>query len=151
VACSRLLSGLYRRVSSRDQRMRRAKDQDEEGRGPGGPEHPRTKGPGDQGTGGPRSWGATEIGRKISWRLRIKGADIIHQLYSIWSRKVRVEYNIMIGLGRVLSYIISVGKRPIIKLPSPGLPRNGKLRLENVFLVGPLHHLVKRSDFDGFA
>ena len=35
-----------------DQRMRRVKDQDEEGKGPGDQEDPGTRGPRDQGTNG---------------------------------------------------------------------------------------------------
>ena len=56
VAYSRLLSG-SERVSSGDQRMRRVKDQDEEGKGPGDQEDPGTRGPEDQGTKGPRDQG----------------------------------------------------------------------------------------------
>ena len=49
------LSGWFR-VYLGDQRMRRVKDQDEEGKGPGDQEDPGTRGPrdpGDQGTRGP--------------------------------------------------------------------------------------------------
>ena len=41
------------RVYLGDQRMRRVKDQDEEGKGPGDQEDPGTRGPEDQGTKGP--------------------------------------------------------------------------------------------------
>jgi hypothetical protein len=52
VAYSRLLSGSYR-VSSGDQRMRRVKDQDEEGKGPGARDRDQgIKGPEDQGPAG---------------------------------------------------------------------------------------------------
>ena len=40
-----------------DQRMRRVKDQDEEGKGPGDQEDPGTRGPRDQGTKGPEDQG----------------------------------------------------------------------------------------------
>ena len=52
MAYSRLLAG-SERVSSGDQRMRRVKNQDEEGKGPGDQEYPGTRGPEDQGTRGP--------------------------------------------------------------------------------------------------
>jgi hypothetical protein len=56
VACSRLLSD-SERVSSGDQKMRRVKDQDEEGKGPGDQEDPGTRGPEDQATRGSRDQG----------------------------------------------------------------------------------------------
>ena len=45
------------RVYLGDQRMRRVKDQDEEGKGPGDQEDPGTRGPGDQRTRGPKDQG----------------------------------------------------------------------------------------------
>ena len=45
------------RVYLGDQRMRRVKDQDEEGKGPGDQEDPGTRGPRDQRTRGPKDQG----------------------------------------------------------------------------------------------
>ena len=45
-----------------DQRMRRVKDQDEEGKGPGDQEDPGTRRPRDQGTKGPEDQGTRGSG-----------------------------------------------------------------------------------------
>ena len=72
------------RVYLGDQRMRRVKDQDEEGKGPGDQEDPGTRGPRDQGTRGAEDHGTR---RPKDQRTRGPGVQRIRETWICFSNK----------------------------------------------------------------